>query len=57
MTLPTMRVYSVPGRLVLDPATYLPLPTDGLDVPRNAFWIRRLRDGDVTTTPPADAQE
>lgn len=51
-----MRVYPVPDRLVLDPATFKPLPAGGCDVPRNSFWMRRLADGDVTTTPPAQGE-
>ena len=36
------------------PRTRQILPEAGQDVPNTAFWIRRLRDGDVVrATPPA----
>ena len=34
--------------LVRDPASLELLPAEGREVPRNQFWLRRLRDGDVT---------
>lgn len=52
-----MTVYPVPGRLVLDPATFQSLPAAGLAVPRNSFWLRRLADGDVTTSMPEQGEE
>ncbi len=33
--------------LVRDPVTMQPLGADGAEVPRTAYWLRRLRDGDV----------
>lgn len=36
------------GVQVRDPRNAEPLPKEGARVPRNAYWLRRLRDGDVT---------
>lgn len=36
------------GRRVLDPATRKPLPAEGAEVERTPYWLRRLREGDVT---------
>jgi hypothetical protein len=45
-----MLVKPVPGRTVRDPHSMALLPEDGREVPDNdPFWLRRLRDGDVTT--------
>lgn len=44
--------------LVRDPDTKRALPAEGAEVPRNQFWLRRLRDRDVvptTTAPPVAA--
>jgi hypothetical protein len=30
----------------------LPLPDDGKKVPKNSFWLRRLKEGDVTEYKP-----
>jgi hypothetical protein len=38
---------AIPGAMVRDPVTKMPLPADGAEVQENSFWIRRLRDGDV----------
>lgn len=46
-----MKVYPVPGRLVRDPVSGIELGADGLGVKdSDAFWLRRLADGDVTDT-------
>lgn len=37
----------VSGLTVRDPETYQPLAAEGEVKPRNAFWLRRLKDGDV----------
>jgi len=34
--------------IVRDPASFEALPKDGAYVPKNAYWLRRLRDGDVS---------
>ncbi|PHM49349.1 DUF2635 domain-containing protein [Xenorhabdus miraniensis] len=38
----------VGGLIVRDPETYAPLSEGGEAKPRTAYWLRRLRDGDVT---------
>ncbi|MBA1445879.1 MAG: DUF2635 domain-containing protein [Chromatiales bacterium] len=35
------------GRLVRDPVTSKHLASNGEDKPRNSYWLRRLKDGDV----------
>jgi hypothetical protein len=40
-------VKPAPGLIITDPGTGSFLPGDGLLVPRNGFWLRRLKDGDV----------
>ncbi|CAM3282831.1 DUF2635 domain-containing protein [Xenorhabdus nematophila] len=37
----------VNGLIVRDPDTYQPLPDDGEAKPCTAYWLRRLKDGDV----------
>ena len=32
---------------VLHPHTRQPIPRAGMDVPEDAYWMRRLRDGDI----------
>ncbi|VVN10187.1 hypothetical protein PS639_03746 [Pseudomonas fluorescens] len=44
-----MTVYPAAGRVVPDPEAGDDLPAEGRDVPRDAYWLRRLRDQDVTT--------
>lgn len=41
--------YLIPkdGRNVRDPLTGKALPADGASKPKTAYWIRRVRDGDV----------
>lgn len=36
-----------PGLRIADPATGAYLPEAGAFMPRSAFWLRRLKDGDV----------
>lgn len=47
----TKRIIVVPaaGRAVPDPEAGDLLPSAGREVPDNAWWRRRLADGDVTT--------
>lgn len=54
-----MKIYPVKGRLVRDPRTRLEVPATGMTVSSfDPFWVRRVRDGDVTTKPPeADPAE
>jgi hypothetical protein len=42
----------VEGRLVRDPKTQAKLSADGERKPRNSYWIRRLRAGDVVKYEP-----
>ncbi|CAM3718919.1 DUF2635 domain-containing protein [Xenorhabdus thuongxuanensis] len=42
----------VSGLIVRDPETYQPLSADGEPKPRTAYWLRRLKDGDVTEVVP-----
>lgn len=47
MSKETVFVRPAAGRVVRDPVTREALPEGGLEVPRNSYWLRRLRDGDV----------
>lgn len=50
-----MKVYPVEGKTVRDVRARPPLtvPAEGLTVPDgDPFWVRRVRAGDVTLTPP-----
>jgi len=49
-------VYPVEGRVVPDPELGGTLPPDGREVPRDAYWLRRLRAGDVTEMKTAAAK-
>ncbi|MDR7259875.1 hypothetical protein J2X47_004081 [Sphingomonas sp. BE270] len=47
-----MKIVSVPGRLVRDPATRRPVDSDGIDIdPTDLVWARLLADGDVAAAP------
>lgn len=35
------------GLMVLDPVSYQYLPAEGAEKPEDAYWVRRLKDGDV----------
>jgi Protein of unknown function (DUF2635) len=44
-----MKVLPVPGRAVRDPRNMQLLPEEGREVSDgDPFWVRRVRDGDVT---------
>ncbi len=43
----TRTVRAVPGRLVKDPETGLPVTNEAVTVPDSTFWRRRIKDGDV----------
>ena len=45
----TLHVQPVSGARVLDPRTRTPLPPEGARVPKNQYWLRRLRTGEVQT--------
>lgn len=57
----TKRLYPVPGRLLRDPVSGLPLPAEGKDInwepnnPHRAYWKRALKDGDVQEIAPKAA--
>ena len=51
-----MTVYPAAGRVVPDPEAGGTLAAEGRDVPRDAYWLRRLRVGDVTTDAPKKAK-
>lgn len=53
----TQRITVVPaaGRAVPDPEAGDLLPAEGREVPDNAWWRRRLADGDVT--PPVEPEK
>lgn len=38
---------SSPDLVVVDPVTREQLPADGAEKPRDTYWLRRLREGDV----------
>lgn len=42
-----IKVKPAEGLIVRDPVTREALPPKGKTVPRNAYWLRRLKDGDV----------
>lgn len=43
-----MKVKLAEGRRLRDPVTHAHLEPDQVrEVPRNTYWVRRLRDGDV----------
>lgn len=49
-----MYVYPKAGVLTRDPVKKDLLPETGREVPDgNPYWLRRIADGDVTTTKPA----
>lgn len=35
------------GLIVRDPVTMVPLPSEGKEVERNSYWLRRMAAGDV----------
>ena len=45
-------VYPAEGRKTPDPEAGDYLPPEGRSVPRNVYWLRRLRDKDVTEQAP-----
>ena len=52
-----MKVMPVEGRAVRDPRNMQLLPDEGREVPDgDPFWVRRVRDGDVTVEEPPPEQ-
>jgi len=52
-----IKVKPAEGLIVRDPATREALPAKGRSVPRNAYWLRRLNDGDVVEATAAKASK
>jgi len=52
-----IHVIPAPGLIVRDPVTRVALPPEGKRVPRSIYWIRRLRDKDVTEAAPQPAAQ
>ena len=53
-----MRIYPVPGRTKRDPRSYKAVSAEGREVSDgDIFWLRALRDGDVTTEAPKKVSE
>lgn len=52
-----MTVYPAAGRVVPDPEAGGNLPAEGRNVPRDAYWLRRLQDQDVTRDAPKKAKD
>lgn len=44
-------------RLVRHPETGEILPVEGMAVPRNTYWLRRVKDGDVLECTPPKAKK
>lgn len=44
-----MRIFVIPApdKKIIDPVTNTALPPEGMEVPFNKYWIRRLDEGDV----------
>ncbi|AKM43970.1 DUF2635 domain-containing protein [Burkholderia arboris] len=53
----TIRVKPADGRIVRDPLRGDDLPADGREVPRNVYWRRCVRAGDVIEMAVPDAIE
>lgn len=46
--MPTMKLRPArPDLIVRDPASGLPLPAEGKTVPRDSYWLRRVKDEDA----------
>jgi hypothetical protein len=48
MSLPEFYLIPKADVTVRDPVSGNPLPAEGANKPRSSYWLRRLRDGDVT---------
>jgi hypothetical protein len=50
-----MKVVPAAGLIVRDPVSHAPLPPEGREVADgDLYWLRRIRDGDVTVEQPTD---
>lgn len=54
-----MKMYVIPksGFKIPDPSLNDHLPPEGRNVEKTTYWIRRLRDGDVTEKPQTKPQQ
>ncbi len=50
----TLHIKPKAGLDVIDPVSFAPLAAEGESKPRNTYWLRRLRDGDVEEIPATD---
>jgi len=48
----TFRIKPTSKTKVLDPITYQPLKPTGEEKPKNAYWLNRVKDGDVEIIKP-----
>lgn len=56
MSVPIVRVFPVPGRLILMPErAFQPVPADGARVYLDAFYTRAINQGDLVAKPDAPA--
>ena len=51
----TFFIKPAPGLKIADPETGEYLPETGKVMPRSAFWLRRVKDGDVLEADPQPA--
>lgn len=51
MDTPTFYLVPRDGITVRDPTSGIALPVGGAAKPQTAYWLRRLRDGDVAVKP------
>jgi len=49
-------LYPVPGRLIRDPETRQKLADAGELKPMSSYWLRKIKDGDVSVAAPELAQ-
>lgn len=49
---PTFKIKPKQGVIVKDPETLVSLKPEGEDKPRNAYWLRRVKDGDCLVIEP-----
>ncbi len=54
-----MKMYVIPksGFKIPDPSLNDHLPPEGRNVEKTTYWVRRLRDGDVTEKPQPKPQQ
>lgn len=53
----TMFVIPAANLQVRDPRNAQPIPAEGASVPRSAYWLRRLAEGDVAESKPPRAKK